>query len=51
MEVWINDVEIIERINHCIANLSDEKHAELDVTPDEFIKMGLKDKVIQILNK
>ena len=24
---------------------------ELDVTPDEFIKMGLKDKVIQILNK
>lgn len=24
---------------------------ELDVTQDEFIKMGLKDKVIQILNK
>ncbi len=24
---------------------------ELDVTSDEFIKMGLKDKVIQILNK
>lgn len=24
---------------------------ELDVTPDEFIKMGLRDKVIQILNK
>ncbi len=24
---------------------------ELDVTPDEFIKMGLKDKVIQILEK
>ncbi len=24
---------------------------ELDVTEDEFIKMGLKDKVIQILNK
>lgn len=24
---------------------------ELDVTPDEFIKMGLKDKVIQILSK
>lgn len=24
---------------------------ELDVTPDEFIKMGLKEKVIQILNK
>ncbi len=24
---------------------------ELDVTPDEFIKMGLKDKVIQVLSK
>ena len=24
---------------------------ELDVTPDEFIKMGLKEKVIKILNK
>lgn len=24
---------------------------ELDVTQDEFIKMGLKDKVIQISNK
>lgn len=24
---------------------------ELDVTADEFIKMGLKDKIIQILNK
>lgn len=24
---------------------------ELDVTQDEFIKMGLKDKIIQILNK
>lgn len=24
---------------------------ELDVTPDEFIKMGLKDKVIQVLGK
>lgn len=24
---------------------------ELDVSQDEFIKMGLKDKVIQILNK
>lgn len=24
---------------------------ELDVTQDEFVKMGLKDKVIQILNK
>lgn len=24
---------------------------EIDVTPDEFIKMGLKDKVIQVLSK
>lgn len=24
---------------------------ELDVTPDEFISMGLKDKVIKVLNK
>jgi len=24
---------------------------ELDVSPDEFVKMGLKDKVIQVLNK
>lgn len=24
---------------------------ELDVTADEFIKMGLKDKIIQVLNK
>lgn len=24
---------------------------ELDVTPDEFIKMGLKDKIVQVLEK
>lgn len=24
---------------------------ELDVTPDEFIKMGLRDKIVQILEK
>lgn len=24
---------------------------ELDVTPDEFIQMGLKDKIIRVLNK
>lgn len=29
MEIWINDAEIIARINDCIANLGDETHAKL----------------------
>lgn len=29
MEIWINDAEIIERINERIANLNNEKHTEI----------------------
>ena len=43
MEVWINDAEIIERINHCVANLNDEKHAEL-------AKNGIASKIMGIIH-
>lgn len=47
----------IKRLRNEIEVLRSEKKTsvrvvvELDVTQDEFIKMGLKEKVIQILNK
>lgn len=47
----------IEKLRKEIADLKSGKSSstkvlvELDVDDDEFIKMGLKDKVIQILNK
>lgn len=40
----------VEKLRSC-HNSSTKVVVELDVTPDEFIKMGLKDKVIQVLNK
>ena len=42
----------IERLQSLLNNRKSTKVlVELDVDDDEFIKMGLKDKVIQILNK
>lgn len=49
--------EEIERLNNLVASLKAGKVSptkvvvEFDVSPDEFIKMGLKDKIIQVLNK
>lgn len=46
--------EEIERLQSLLnkqKQMSTKVIVELDVTQDEFIKMGLKDKVIQILNK
>lgn len=51
------DLNIYEREIKRLQTLLDNQRkstkvvVELDVTQDEFIKMGLKDKVIQILNK
>ena len=43
----------VERLQTLLNNQkkSTKVVVELDVDDDEFIKMGLKDKVIQILNK
>ena len=42
----------VERLQSLLNNRKSTKVlVELDVDDDEFIKMGLKDKVIQILNK
>ena len=50
-------MRVIDIITYPEIYTSQEKNSstrviiELDVTQDEFIKMGLKDKVIQVLNK
>jgi len=50
-------MRVIDIITYPEIYSSNEKNSstrviiELDVTQDEFIKMGLKDKVIQVLNK
>lgn len=46
-------VQEIERLKSLLneQRKSTKVVVELDVTQDEFIKMGLKDKVIQILNR
>ena len=45
-------IKEINRLQSLLNNRSSTKVlVELDVDDDEFIKMGLKDKVIQILNK
>lgn len=42
----------VERLQSLLNNRKSTKVlVELDVDDDEFIKMGLKDKVIQVLNK
>jgi len=47
----------VERLNNVITSLRAGKVSptkvvvEFDVSPDEFIKMGLKDKIVQVLNK
>lgn len=52
-----NDLNIYEQEIKRLQTLLDRQKkttkvvVELDVTADEFIKMGLKDKVIQILDK
>lgn len=49
--------EEIERLNNLVASLKAGKVSptkvvvEFDISPDEFIKMGLKDKIVQVLNK
>ena len=53
-EANLNMYELeIRRLQTLLNNrqMSTKVIVELDVTQDEFIKMGLKDKVIQILNK
>ena len=53
----INEIDIykkeIDRLQSLLNSQSKSTRVvvELDVTPDEFIKMGLKDKVIQILER
>lgn len=47
----------VERLNNLVVSLKSGKVSptkvvvEFDVSPDEFIKMGLKDKIVQVLNK
>lgn len=42
----------IERLKSLLNNrVSTKVVVELDVTNDEFVRLGLKDKVIQVLNK
>jgi len=47
----------VERLNNVVMSLRAGKVSptkvvvEFDVSPDEFIKMGLKDKIVQVLNK
>lgn len=56
-ELIEKDLNIYEREIKRLQTLLDKQRkstkvvVELDVTQDEFIKMGLKDKVIQILSK
>lgn len=48
------EIERLRRLVHSLQNgnkTSTRVVVELDVDSDEFVKMGLKDKVIQILNK
>jgi transcriptional regulator with XRE-family HTH domain len=55
----IFEMDVLDIITHPLkyeVHKEEEKGAtkvmvEFDVTPDEFIKMGLKDKIIQVLNK
>ncbi|MDR2407950.1 MAG: helix-turn-helix domain-containing protein [Bacteroidales bacterium] len=53
-ELNISIIDVItwpETYVPCIEPKSTKVLVELDVSTDEFIKMGLKDKVIQVLNK
>lgn len=45
------EIEILKRMLESSPRRSTRVVVELDVDDDEFIKMGLKDKVIQVLNK
>ena len=53
----VNQSEEVKRLQQEVNNLrkglnsSRKIVVELDVSQDEFIRMGLKDKVIQVLNK
>ena len=53
----VYESEEIKRLQQEVINLrkglnsSRKIVVELDVSPDEFVKMGLKDKLIQVLNK
>ena len=53
----VNQSEEVKRLQQEVKNLrkglnsSRKIVVELDVSQDEFIRMGLKDKVIQVLNK
>ncbi|WP_294590898.1 helix-turn-helix transcriptional regulator [uncultured Bacteroides sp.] len=53
-EELVKAKEEIMRLKQVISSMptkSTKVMIELDVTEDEFIKLGLKDKVLQILNK
>ncbi len=45
------EIEILRKMLESIPRRSTRVVVELDVDDDEFIKMGLKDRVIQVLNK
>lgn len=45
------EIEILKRMLESSSRRSTRVVVELDVDDDEFIKMGLKDKIIQVLNK
>ena len=55
--LFVNESEELKKLKQEVKSLREGQKTstrivvELDVSSDEFVKMGLKDKVIQILNK
>lgn len=45
------EIERLKRLLNTKPQQSTKVVVELDVTPDEFIKMGLRDKIVQVLEK
>lgn len=45
------EIERLQSLLDAKNNTSTKVVVEFDVTPDEFIKMGLKDKIVQVLDR
>lgn len=51
IEYYKQEVERLQSLLNSKTKTSTKVVVEFDVTPDEFIKMGLKDKIVQVLDK